>query len=177
MKKFALIGPAIFLFNALPAAADPKNEPGKSLPSDLLECRSIADASARLVCYDSKLDLYRAERKADGPAGHEASARNEREAFGSKRTRETTEAIPQAKLTVGSRDIGEIEVKLVSISQSADGKSVLVFDDGSVWKQLDNKPLVPRPRPGNAVTVKRASLGSFIAQIGRGAGVRVRRLR
>ena len=71
--------------------------------------------------------------------------------------------------------IDSIETTLQSATQNADNRWVFRLADGGVWRQIDSDPLRIRPRQGDAVRVRKASLGSFLMTVGGSRAVRVRR--
>jgi hypothetical protein len=75
----------------------------------------------------------------------------------------------------GVPEIDSIETTLQSANQVADNRWVFRLADGAVWRQIDSDPFRYRPRPGDAVRVRKASLGSFLLTVGDSRAVRVRR--
>lgn len=64
---------------------------------------------------------------------------------------------------------------VVAVGSHQVGRWVVTLDNGQVWEQRETTAAAQRPRPGDAVTVRKASLGSYMMSVaGRGAS-RVRR--
>jgi hypothetical protein len=74
-----------------------------------------------------------------------------------------------------SRGLSQIEstVKLVSMNKS--GKWLIIIEDGAKWLQTDTTS-IRTPKVGAPITIKRAALGSFFANIGEGRTFRVMRV-
>ena len=51
----------------------------------------------------------------------------------------------------------------------------MVEASGGVWRQIDSESIRHRPRQGDAVLVRKASMGSFLLTVGGSRAVRVRR--
>lgn len=153
----------LVLIAALPTAAMAKNPRTVTKRTQtevdvLLSCRAVADAQARLACYDdkaAKLSTAVAERNVviiDKVQAHEAS----RALFGF--------SIPNfGGLFGGGDEIQKIDSTVASSGYNADGGLILTLADGSVWSQTDDKPTIP-PRHGEKVTVSRGMMGSFFVE-------------
>lgn len=142
------------------------------LLSRLVACRAVADSAARLACYDGATDaLDSAER--DGQVvvvdrAQVSAAR--RQLFGFQ--------LPSITLfDQGERaePINEIETTLTRAVLVGEGRWLFTLADGSVWRQIDTESVNFRNRAGEAVRVRRASLGSYLLTTGGSRAVRVRR--
>lgn len=51
----------------------------------------------------------------------------------------------------------------------------VVLEDGARWVQVDTKPPSRDPRPGQKIRIRRAALGSFLANIDGQTAIRMRR--
>ena len=71
--------------------------------------------------------------------------------------------------------VDSIETTLVRAGLAGENKWVFTLADESVWRQIDSDRVNFRNRPGEAVRVRRASLGSYLMTIGNSRAVRVRR--
>lgn len=58
--------------------------------------------------------------------------------------------------------IEQVEATVTDVRESAGKKLIVVLDNGQVWRQQDNKTL--RLENGEAVIVRKASLGSFLLE-------------
>lgn len=71
--------------------------------------------------------------------------------------------------------IDRIEATVANVSDSPGSKIVVLLDNGQTWRQLDNKSL--RLESGEAVVVRKASLGSYLLEKKSGSRpIRVKRL-
>lgn len=138
----------------------------------VVACRQVAGEAARLACYDAAVgSLDQAQRQGDVVVVDRNQVREaRRQLFGFQ--------VPSITLF----DQGEkpetveaIETTLTRAAQIADNKWVFTLADESVWRQIDSDRVTFRNRPGEAVRVRRASLGSYLMTIGNSRAVRVRR--
>lgn len=142
----------------------------------LVRCRAITDDAARLQCFDaaSAALASAAERREVVVVSREQVRESRRRLFGL--------ALPRLPIFGGGDDgrddpeeIDHIESTVASASQDGYGHWAVRLADGSLWVQTDNNVLALRPRPGQAVVVQRAALGSFMMRVNRQPGIRVRR--
>lgn len=82
-----------------------------------------------------------------------------------------------ARSAAAAREPDRIEVTLSSVQNTADGKLLLTTSDGAVWKQTESQTLSAVPQQGQAMTIKRKSLGSFMCEPGRYVSFRCYRVR
>lgn len=138
----------------------------------VVACRQITGEAARLACYDGAVTaLDQAQRQGDVVVVDRGQVREaRRQLFGFQ--------VPSITLfDQGERPeaVDSIETTLVRAGQYAEGKWVFTLADESVWRQIDSDRVNFRNRPGEAVRVRRASLGSYLMTIGNSRAVRVRR--
>lgn len=163
----AVSGGDIVLAQQAPAQARPE------LLSRLIDCRAIADASARLACYDAgAAALDSAEKQGDVVV-------IDREQVGVARRQLFGFALPSMPdlFQRGEQPdtLDAIETSLTRAGQYAEGKWTFTLADGSIWRQIDSEPVRFRNREGQAVRVRRAALGSFLLTVDGSRAVRVRR--
>ncbi|KQY83622.1 hypothetical protein ASD25_24525 [Brevundimonas sp. Root1423] len=156
---------------SLSGQAAPPQERAETL-SRLTACRAIADSAARLSCYDTAVSaLDSAERQGEVVVMDRAQlGEARRQLFGFEMP-----TLPRLFGADGAAQIDSIETTLQSATQNADNRWVFRLADGGVWRQIDSDPLRIRPRQGDAVRVRKASLGSFLMTVGGSRAVRVRR--
>ena len=129
----------------------------------LTECRQIEELEARVACYDNFVDSRYPTRSDAVPDAQSLFGADDAEA---KRIVETTLAIEQ---------IDHIEAIVTGVRKSASDKFIVSLDNGHVWRQLDNKSL--HLEPGEAVSVRKASLGSYLLEKESGSrSIRVKRI-
>lgn len=182
MTRMPLLLAALLLTAlAVAAPAQRNRQPSRAIEGrpelfeNLVRCRGMAEAAARLQCFDAAaaaLDL--AAQRHDVVVVDRAQVReSRRRLFGI--------ALPRLPIFGGGdngqddEEVRSIDSTVASASQDGYGHWMVHLADGSFWVQTDDQPLALRPRPGQAVTVTRAALGSFMMRVNRQPGVRVRR--
>jgi len=157
-------------FSALPAAAAPQPPPAVQAAVD---CRKLADAQARLACYDSAVDELGRQLGAGQVVAVDSAQVREvrRQAFGF--------TLPSLSLFDRSaekpEDVDEVELAVESAQRRPDGKWLLRLEGGQVWRQIDSADFSREPRPGSRARIKKAMLGSYMMMIGGKMPVRVHR--
>lgn len=136
----------------------------------VVNCRALLADSERLACYDrSVAALAVARDKEDIVVADRATIREtKRGLFGF--------GLPRLKLFGGTEgeDVKEIEGVVTAVRTTQDGLAILTLADGARWKQTDGAALFAKS--GEAIRIKRGTLGSYLAMIGKGAAFRVVRL-
>lgn len=164
------------LFALAPAGAafaqTPPSQPRPEVLDRVVACRQVTAEAARLACYDAAVgSLDQAQRQGDVLIVDRGQVREaRRQLFGF--------SVP--KVTLFDRDeqaeaMDSIETTLVRAGQFAEGKWVFTLADESVWRQVDSERVNFRNRPGEAVRIRRAALGSYLMTVGSSRAVRVRR--
>lgn len=171
---------AFLLLAGAPAALPAQRgapPPRAELFEVLVRCRAIAEAAARLQCFDAAVAALDA-----------AAARRELVVVDRAQVREGRRrlfglALPRIPIFGGGEDEAEedrietVEGVVASATQNASGQWVVALQDGAVWAQADDYTLASRPRPGQRVVINRAAMGSFMMRINNQSGVRARRIR
>lgn len=156
------------------ALAQPKGESRAKIVQEISDCRKLTDDTVRLACYDkAAASLETAEAKGDIVVVDREQARTvRRQAFGF--------ALPSISLFEKGETQEELEnVKstVTAARQNGAGKWVIELSDGGgTWVQIDNNELHRDPKAGAPVTIRKASLGSFMMSVGNGGGFRVKRV-
>lgn len=134
--------------------------------TDLVGCKDVKDAMARLACYDEKVAALQAAQVSNEVviADREQVREARRGVFGL--------TLPRIKLFGDDSDEGDGVSELTSVVQTAQrigsGKWYFILEDGAKWVQTDNTRIYPYPKTGSEIVIKRAALGSFTAQVGGG---------
>lgn len=151
--------------------AEPAARP--ELLTRLIACRAINAPTARLACFDAAAGaLDSAEREGEGVVIDRAQvSAARRQLFGFD--------LPSMPgfFERGARPerIDAVETTLTRARQVADNRWVFTLSDGGVWRQIDTERVTFQNRPGEAVRVRRAALGSYQLVVGGSRAVRVRR--
>lgn len=140
--------------------------------SRLVECRAIAASDARLACYDAAAGaLDSAEREGQVVVVDRAQVTAaRRQLFGFQ--------LPSLTLFdqgEAAEPINQIETTLSRAQLVGEGRWLFTLADGTAWRQIDSERVNFRNQPGEAVRVRRATLGSYLLTTGGSRAVRVRR--
>ncbi len=162
------------------AAADKPRQAPPAVVQKLLDCRSMTDTAQRLACMDAGVAaLASAVEKRDVVmADKEQVKKARRSLFGI--------TLPSFNLFGDGKSDGEdtdelgtlnqIEGKLAGARPGPGGNWRLVLDDGSVWVQTDGRVFPRDPRAGMPIRIRRAAVGTFLANVDGQIAVRVRRI-
>ncbi|HVI04759.1 MAG TPA: hypothetical protein VM711_01525 [Sphingomicrobium sp.] len=172
MHKYWLLAgaAAIVLESGAAAKSLPPTAPPAAVQS-LLSCRSIAEPTLRLSCYD---------KAAQGFA--EAVTKREVVVIDKARANEARRSlfgfsIPNFGALLGGGDeMSQIESTVQSVAQNAYGGWTITLADGSTWTQTDDTPVALPPEHGDKVVVKRGSLGSYFVKLGSQPGFKAKRI-
>jgi hypothetical protein len=169
-------------FNAV-ALASVQAAPASIPMSVLKQCAEINEPSKRLACYDQVAERPPATSAAqpkDSPAAKGSAAPKDSPATPAS----AATAAPPAKDSFGlyaaehpaapPRVEALITGKVISIGISNSGRSTVTLEGDQVWELDSADPVL---KNGDAVTVKRGTLGSFILTTPGGRLHRVHRIR
>ena len=165
---------------AAPAAAqEPEQEPEQERPqalTRLAECRNVQGEAERLACYDREVAAFEAAEQS-----RELVVMDRQQV---RRTRRTLFGLVLPNLDIfGDNNADEeegvsaLETTLRAASEDAHGKWLLVLEDGARWRQIDTRNLPRDPRGGHTIRIRRAAMGSYLANIDGQVAIRVRRER
>ncbi len=140
---------------------------------DVVACRSIENAEARLACYDEKVTILdEAQKRKDIVlTDKEAVKATKKGLFGFD--------LPSLKIFGDDDDedeVKEIESVVKSASQSREGALLVTLADGARWQQIDTKILNRKIKEGMTVRIRKASLGSFLVNIDSLPAIRMKRI-
>lgn len=162
-----------------------------SLEDRILECAAVEADAPRLECFDAigrslshgapshvTAPVDETAQAAPKPvaaavAPHPAAAT---EGPSPERDFGLTAAQMESRDGGGEDELEQIESAVMEVLSSRSGKHAYRLENGQVWRQIEATTL-PQIRAGEAMIIRRASLGSFLAS-GRESGrppVRVRR--
>ncbi len=159
---------------------------GAELPTEVIDCRALTSAVARLDCYDQAIDAHTASpsqaakrRTAENPAPAEpatATAITESEPRLSQQNlfgKGETEMRKSVRETTGAAEIDRIEASVAEVRKTKSGKAVITFDNGQVWMQTDSSRA--RLAASDEVTIRRRSFGSYMLH-NKKTAIRVKRI-
>lgn len=153
------------------ALARPKPPPTNApVVQAVVDCRKIDDPTRRLACYDAAVAAMSSASTSGDLVTLDRQQRQavRRQAFGF--------TLPTLSMfDAGEKQENEIDDTLASAHQIAEGRWVFQLQDGAVWRQIDDEFLSRRPHPGSKVTIRRASMGSYMLSVDGQPGVRAHR--
>jgi hypothetical protein len=176
LKPLAVLG----LLAAASASAQQPREKEAQRPLALtrvLECRAVPSAGERLACFDREVAAFEVAEEVRELVVYdrEQIRRTRRSLFGI--------VLPDLNILGGRRDEGEasegvsqIESTIRAIGQTGNNRYVFTIEDGARWVQIDDRELSATPRAGQKVRIRRAAMGSYLANIGGNVAIRVRRI-
>jgi hypothetical protein len=168
----ALIGIAVLgMVGTVPASAQEMPKPATpKLFEDVINCRTIQDSAERLACYDRGVAaLDTAQKSNELYVADKAAMKEARKGlFGF--------SLPKLKI-FGDEDLGDLDELETTISAVSTGQRGYIFTlaDGARWMQTDKK-YMDRPKVGAKIRIKKAALGSYMANIEKKTGFRVERM-
>lgn len=153
---------------------------------ELNACTAVADAQARLACYDkaapkirASLDVATEEDQSDlfgldifGSSSGGTGEATRPEDFGKK-------DLPKTETVESGGVVTEITTVLAEYARNPDGYDVYVLDNGQVWREKDvvNLP-IPRNLTDVKVRIRTGAMGAFyLSREGTNKSVRVERIR
>lgn len=155
-------------------------EPG-SLASELSRCARIAGAESRLQCFDQlaadsrsgdhlRDGLEQTPESAGRPWSPDESSESVVARFGFEQERLRLES-------AGPGALPRIRARTTAVSAARDGRIVVELDNDQAWLVLESAGTAAPPAIGAEITIRRASLGSFLMATENRRSFRVRRLR
>lgn len=170
MRIAAMIVPMALLMATSVQAED--EAPPKTYV-DLLACRSIEDANARLACFDkSSADLEKAREAKEVVLLDRADVRKTRRSlFGF-----TLPNLPffDGDDSADEEEIKEIKTTFETVRDLGLGKWQFTVPEGGTWQTTE--ALTTYPKEGQAITIKKGIAGGYMLKIGNGPLRRVKRV-
>lgn len=163
---------ASFLVAGGSAAAAPPAQRPEAFQA-LTRCRAIGEPAERFAC------LERSAAALEAAADKGEIVIIDRQQI--RTTKRTLFGLPIPSLEIlggggPEEEISQVEGTIAGASRDADSRWILRLADGARWQQIDDRVLPLSPKAGDKVTIRRASLGTFMMQIRGRAGIRVKRL-
>lgn len=174
--RLPLLLAALMLASPAFAQDDEDDAPARvPLIQQLYDCRAIADPAARLACFDRQVAAMETAESARDIRiiDREAVRETRRGLFGF--------SLGSINIFGGGDDeeepeeqVTSIESTITGISMNGDGKYVFRLANEQRWYQTD-PPRGRSPQVGMSITIRRASLGGYLANINERPAVRVMR--
>lgn len=135
---------------------------------DLAHCAAIDAPDARLACYDALAGRAparpadaRAVAVAPPPARAPATAAAGATAAPTAAAGPQNFGLSQVQRHEAPTEPDSVQAMVAGVSTDAGGHAYVVLDNGQTWGFTETES-DSRLRPGDAVTIRRASLGSFL---------------
>lgn len=176
MPPRLILLPPLALLAAAPAAAQDQGRAERDAPppafTRAVQCRTIAEPQERLACYDREVAALEAAE-----AANEIRVVDRQQV---QRTRRTLFGLALPDLRIFGGDDGpeavtEINSTISRISRDPRGRFTFTLEDGARWAQIDSRELF-EPRVGQPIRIRRAALGSYLANVNRQTAIRVQRV-
>lgn len=135
----------------------------------VIDCSKVSQDGERLQCYDQAVAVMAKARESKElvVVDREELRETKRGLFGL--------TLPKLKLFGGGVDeLEQVESTIASVSTARDGFSVFVLKDGARWKQTDGR--FQYPKAGQAITIRKGPLGSYLAKVDKQTAVKVIRI-
>lgn len=172
MRSVLVVGAALLTLSPGGASAqDEKAPPPPAVFQSVLDCEKITASTDRLACFDRTVAaLSVAQRDREIAVVDRGSIREARRGlFGL--------SLPRLKLFGGDgaeEEVLSIDSTITGVRIANDGMPIFVLQDGGRWKQTEGRNVYPKA--GQPIHIKRASMGSFMANVNKQPGVRVVRI-
>lgn len=152
-------------------AEDPVVPSSEETIAQLKACRAIADPDQRLACYDREVGavITATEQGTLQVVDRADVEETKRGLFGF--------ALPKIKLFGGDGDeMTELETTITDVRREGREGWIFTTEEGSVWRISDTRLGWRPPQPGQAVVLKKASLGSYFIRVNGQIGVKGKRI-
>lgn len=178
--KSATLCAALAALLASPGPALAKKDKAPPPPpqayQQLVQCKQIADPTARLACYDQQVGALETATSAGDLVISDRQTIKEarRGLFGFR--------LPSLDIFGGGDDeddaegIKSIDSTVGSARQFGYGSWRVTLADGSVWEQVDDQKLLFNPVSGNKVHVYKGAMGTYRMNIDGQRAIKVRRV-
>ena len=152
MRRFRIAVLGLLAVSGWAAAAEPPHP-----------CAPVVEPAARLACYDKAFP--------PPPQVREAAAKAAVDAFGRAEAAQARSYTGDA----GPADPQSVDARVTRVDYAAGRRSVQL-DNGQTWTLAESNSAGPL-KPGDAVSVRRGLMGSYLLRTPAGVSLRVRRTR
>jgi hypothetical protein len=176
MKRFLLPAFAALLAHPAVGATPPAPPPAKSVAA-LTSCRTLADAAARLACYDRAVDaLSAATASGDIVIVERTEVRKARKGlFGF--------TLPRIDFLSGkpgnaedAADEKELNTVITGARSIGNGKWRFTVEGGALWETVEVNLGFSDPLPGRKVLIEKGLLGAYFVTVEKGRRVQAKRI-
>jgi hypothetical protein len=87
-----------------------------------------------------------------------------------------SETLPKKTKPAAAEEVPELTAKVASVSGKRKGDYRITLDNGQVWAETQRTGGEP-PQPGDTVTLRRGTMGSYFLSRGSGLALRVTRVK
>lgn len=165
----------ICILCASAATAAEKPEPRPAIFQKLIDCRGLSDNGQRLACFDAQVALLdEAEAKQEVVVVDKGQI---------KQAKKSLFGLSVGKLPFFGNKSGDdsseegdnyIDSKISGVRMGPSGKWIFTLEDGARWSQTEYDT-IRQPKNGDAIRIKKTTLGGYMANINGGHGIRVKR--
>ena len=146
--------------------------------TELARCATIAASQARLACYDALAGRAPDEARSAAGLGAASAAAvavaPQPAAAAAPADPVQTFGLPEARLQTAPKELPAIEAHVAQVHVDQYRRGSVVLDNGQVWALTEGENWLG---VGEAVTIRRAALGSFMLTSASKYSYRVRRVR
>jgi hypothetical protein len=174
MKRvLAFLTAAIAFWAGAPAAA--QSAPPAALLDKVVQCKGVTDDQARLRCFDAAAAALESARSSGAlvVVDREDVRKTRRSLFGF--------SVPKLPFFSGDNSQDEEQKEVLAQIKSARslgyGKWQLDLDSAGIWQTTEPSAYSGTPKPGDAVKIRKAALGSYFITVGSGRAVKGLRVR
>lgn len=173
-----------FIAFAGPVAAQERTPASPNVLNQVYACRDIADEAQRLACYDGAVGRLQEAQNSGGlvAVDRQQAQEMDRESFGFHLPSLSNifgggggNDSQSAASTPRFERVDNIPMEIASVVHRRNSPSTFTMTNGQVWVQIDDE-VARNVRQGGRVTIRRASLSSYLMSVEAGGpAIRVRR--
>lgn len=172
-----------FVALAGPVAAQERTPASPNVLNQVYACRDIADEAQRLACYDGAVGRLQEAQNSGGlvAVDRQQAQEMDRESFGFHLPSLSSifgggGSSDSAASTPRFERVDNIPMEIASVVHRRNSPSTFTMTNGQVWVQIDDE-VARNVRQGGRVTMRRASLSSYLMSVESGGpAIRVRRV-
>ena len=172
-RALVLLAGAALVWPGVSSAAGAADKQGQAeILRALDKCRSIAEANARLACFDqTSAALVQAEASGDVVVVDRQQVQAaKKQAFGFN-----LPSLSMFDRGPRKQELTTVSDVVASATQRLRGAWEVTLESGATWVQTDTDELSRDPKPGSKVVIRKAALGSFMMTVDGQPAIRVSR--